>query len=108
MKSLRISVCLAAVLSFGLMAASEQTLFESPNEAAKSLVEAVKAKDKEKVMKMFGDDAKEIANPDSVEAAKEWSDFARYATIAMNVDVEGDSATINVGAQNWSFPVPVK
>lgn len=95
-------------LASSLRAEEVAAEFATPEEASKALQEAAKTVNKEAILKLFGAMAREIANPDTVEAANDWAELAKHFAVFSNVVKEGDTATIYIGAQNWPFPVPIR
>ena len=107
--SLLVFVCSVLLVTKPAQASEpDQKLFATPEEAAKALQAAAKASDKAEILAIFGAGVKEIANPDTVEAAKDWKEFAKRCAQFSNVVKVGDSATLYVGALNWPFPIPIK
>lgn len=100
-----ISVALAA--TFSLPAADQQT-FHSPEEAMSALATAVKTRDTNQIDAIFGPAAREISNPDPVQAAKDLENFAKLLQIAPVLEKRGETnAVLLVGSESWPFPVPL-
>lgn len=89
-------------------AAASQALFSSPEDAMKALVEAVSAKDKDALAQIFGPSAKDLRSGDEVQAATEFEEFAKHLAEKADLVKEGDSKVIlQMGKENWPFPIPL-
>jgi len=99
---------MSTTLLFINASAASQKDFSSPEDALKSLVEAVKAKDRSALNEIFGPAAKELRSHDEVQAATEFEEFAKHLAENANLVKEGDSKVIlHVGNENWPFPIPI-
>ncbi|MFI5295268.1 MAG: DUF2950 domain-containing protein [Thermodesulfovibrionales bacterium] len=88
--------------------AASQALFSSPEDALKALVEAVSAKDKDALAQIFGPSAKDLRSGDEVQAATEFEEFAKHLAEKADLVKEGDSKVIlQMGKENWPFPIPL-
>lgn len=88
--------------------ASSQKLFSSPEDALKSLAEAVNAKDKAALDQIFGPSAKELLSGDKVQDDAEFEKFSKHLAEKTNLVKENDSKTIlYIGNENWPFPIPI-
>jgi hypothetical protein len=96
----------AAAILFG--AAGQQT-FRSPQEAAQALIDAAEKNDTEALLKLFGPEGRAIVvSGDAAEDKNGRADFARLARESMHIDQPYRSrAIIEVGPDNWPFPVPL-
>lgn len=85
------------------------TEYSSPAEAAKAFAEAFKAKDREKILKVFGPDAADLLDSgDEVDDANRLEAFSKVVGQLVAVDKSiTDTATILVGAERWPFPIPL-
>src|SRR6185295_19520313 len=87
---------------------STQTSFATPQEAVQTLVEAVKAKDRDKLRQLFGASIKEILTGDDVQDANDFKDFAEAVAEKTEVEKTGDSkATLFIGKDKYPFAVPI-
>ena len=88
--------------------APSQRLFSSPEDALKTLTEAVKANDKTMLDQIFGPSGKDLRSGDEVQQAAEFSDFAKHLAEKTDLVKENDSKVIlHVGKENWPFPIPI-
>jgi hypothetical protein len=104
---------MAGVAFFQLRAAtaepagSPQT-FRSPDEAVKALVAATQAGDHAAVDVIFGPEVKELLSGDPKQDALEFGVFAelvgQYSQLVRKAD---DRFVLNLGVQNWPFPIPL-
>lgn len=98
----------AAIFFAAPLAASAQQRFKTPEEAVDSLAAAARAKDSRALLRTFGRGSAEIIS--SGDPATD--DETRRAFIAAydakhRVNVEGDSATLVIGTNDWPFPIPL-
>jgi hypothetical protein len=97
-----------AVWCMPLMAAPSQSLFSSPEDALKGLVEAVKAKDKTALNHIYGPSAKDLRSSDEVQAAAEFDEFVKHVAEKTTFAKESDTKVIiYIGNENWPFPIPL-
>jgi Protein of unknown function (DUF2950) len=88
--------------------ASPQRLFASPEQATTALLEAARTKDKTALHEIFGPDAQELLTGDAVQDAANFQSFSRALAEKCLPEPEGDDKVIlNIGAQNWPFPIPL-
>lgn len=89
-------------------AESSRIFFATPQTAVKALGAAVNTTNHAAFMELFGPDAEELANPDTVQGMNELAEF----TAALNVTnrLVGDvnsRLTLEVGFSRWPFPIPL-
>jgi len=87
----------------------KQKMFKSPDEAVKALIESVKAKDKEKLLAIFGPSGKEIISSGDEVADREMGErFVKAYEEASKVVSKGDSKMVlHVGKNDYPFPIPI-
>jgi len=104
---------LAAGAGFQLQAATtgpaqSARQFSSPTDAVKALVVATKAGDRAAVDAIFGPEVKDLLSGDARQDAVEFADFAKsleqYHRLVQKAE---DRFVLNIGAQNWPFPIPL-
>jgi hypothetical protein len=107
-KNLSFAAALVAAAATLLPAAGERT-FSSPQEAAQALIDAAGKNDTEALLKLFGPEGKTIVvSGDPAEDKNVRADFARLAHEGMHIDQPYPGrAIIEVGTDNWPFPVPL-
>jgi len=89
-------------------AASAQKLFATPEEAMKAFIDAVKVKDRTALDLIFGPSAKDLLSGDEVQDAAELDDLAKNLGDKAGLVKDGDSKfTLNIGTENWPFPIPI-
>jgi hypothetical protein len=94
--------------SMPVVGAPSQRLFSSPEDALKTLTEAVKANDKTLLDQIFGPSGKDLRSGDEVQEAAEFKDFAKHLAEKADLVKENDSKVIlHVGNENWPFPIPI-
>ena len=82
--------------------------FASPAEAVKALAAATKAGDHAALNAIFGPDVKDLLSGDPKQDALEFASFAaligQYSRLVQKAD---DRFVLNLGDQNWPFPIPL-
>jgi hypothetical protein len=85
-----------------------QRLFSSPEDALRTLHEAVKTNDKASIDHIFGPSGKDLRSDDKVQDAAEFDEFAKHMAEKTDLVKENDSKLIlHVGKENWPFPIPL-
>jgi hypothetical protein len=88
-------------------AASPRT-FGSPDDAVKSLVAATKAGDHSAIDAIFGPEVKDLLSGDAKQDAIEFTAFSeligQFSELVQKAD---DRYVLNLGDQNWPFPIPL-
>jgi len=104
-------LCLGLVLlsCAGLAsAASEQTLFPTPDEAVKALIAAAGARDQAALTAIFGPEREKLLSGDPVEDSNALAHFAESLKVAAEIQPSGDSkATLVIGEDKYPFPIPL-
>lgn len=94
--------------SFASRVDTTQQIFSSPEEARKSLIAAVQAKDHAALGAIFGPVARELEPGDPVEQAAEFEHFARHLQEGAELVNEGETkAILLIGTEKWPFPIPI-
>ena len=82
--------------------------FASPGEAVKALAAATKAGDRATLDAIFGAEVKELLSGDPKQDALEFASFAtligQFSQLVQKAD---DRFVLNLGNQNWPFPIPL-
>jgi hypothetical protein len=87
---------------------SGQRLFSTPEDAVKALVAATQAHDKPSLLAIFGPASRDLVSGDQVEDAKAAAAFAHaIARLCRLSYVDADKVILNIGAQDWPFPIPL-
>ena len=105
---LLVAVAVVFVWSMPIAGASTQSLFSSPEDAVKALVDAVKAKDDTAIDQIFGPSGKDLHSGDKVQDAAEFDELAGNLAEKTNLVKESDSRVfLHIGQENWPFPIPI-
>jgi hypothetical protein len=89
-------------------AAATERRFATPEEATKALLEAAKAKDKDALHAIFGPGIHDVLTGDAVQDAANFESFTKAMGQLCNPVHEGDDKIVlNIGAENWPFPIPL-
>ncbi|HZL43098.1 MAG TPA: DUF2950 domain-containing protein [Verrucomicrobiae bacterium] len=98
---------LALALPGRLLAAGEQ-IFGSPDEAVNALIAAATNHDTNALRAIFGPEGHELVSPDVVQATEEFKMFVQRLTEKSRLSTNSDSnITLELGADGWSFPIPL-
>ena len=85
-----------------------QVVFASDDEAAKALVTAVKARDKETLHKILGPATKELVSGDPIEDAHDFDAFVKHANEQKRLEKKSENLSIlHIGVQDWPFAIPL-
>lgn len=86
-----------------------QETFSSPEDAMHALVQAVNAKDRVELAKLFGLEYKDLLSGDAVEDDKDLADFDAGLQESAQLQKQNDASfTVLVGKNDWPFPVPIE
>ncbi|HXJ57411.1 MAG TPA: DUF2950 domain-containing protein [Verrucomicrobiae bacterium] len=87
--------------------AAERT-FPTPEEAVNALDLAVNTTNRAAFAVLFGPESERLANPDTVQGARELADFAAAFNATNRLVRDSDTRMIlEVGYNGWPFPIPV-
>jgi hypothetical protein len=86
----------------------KQQTFQSPEDAAVAMVDALKANDTDKLVAIFGSEAREAMSSGDEVADQRGRDLfiAAYDERCVLVD-EGNTKTLHIGSEDWPFPIPL-
>jgi hypothetical protein len=91
-----------------LASSSSQPAFASPEEAGRALVSAVQQQDERSVMRLLGGGNELIGTDDQTEGRLERERFVQKYQEMHRWDREfGGTRVLYIGAENWSFPIPL-
>jgi hypothetical protein len=87
----------------------KQTLFPTPEEAMKALVNAAKTKDRAALSAIFGSNAlQKLLSGDEVQDNREMDEFAAAVEKSAKLEKANDAKfTLTLGENNWPFPIPI-
>lgn len=108
--SVAVSILLAGFFPTLSMAQQPgQRRFPSAEDASNALVEAAKSNDEKALIKIFGQDGKQIVSSgDSVEDANTLANFVeRYQEMHRLMQEPDGTTTLYIGAKNWPTPIPL-
>ncbi len=88
---------------------AKQKSFKSPEEAAKALIDSVKANDTKELLTILGPAGKEVISSGDEVASKAWRDRFVKAYEEMNKLVSENETKIilHVGNGDWPYPIPI-
>ncbi|POP42027.1 DUF2950 domain-containing protein [Superficieibacter electus] len=86
--------------------AQAQQAFNTPEQAAETLVTAVTSHDQDALQQLLGDDWQSYFPPEGVDP-QAVARFLRDWKTRHHIDQTDNTAHINVGVENWQLPVPL-
>ena len=103
------AVCMFPATPASAQAPGGQRLFDSPEAAAKALVEAARANDEQALVEIFGTKYRDLVGTvDKVRDRKNRTRFAKAADEYRLLRPEDDgSVTLVVSYEAWPFPIPL-
>jgi len=105
-RALGFALALCAITQ--LAAAETGKTFTTPEEAVAALAREVKNDNRPELFAIFGPGAQDLVNPDPVQATNEYAAFAAaLAETNRLVRVSDTRRVLQVGQDNWPFPVPI-
>lgn len=98
------------MISAGLLvlplSAFAQQYFSTPDQAAQSLIKAVDSHDEGALQQLLGDDW-QVYLPEKDVDQDSVARFLRDWKVSHTVVLQGNTAHLNVGAENWQLPIPM-
>jgi Protein of unknown function (DUF2950) len=105
-----IAVLATAVLALAGCAKKAETVagFQTPEAAVAALVDALQKNDLAAAGKVLGADTADLLNSgDAVADAADRADFLASLAAKNSIAVDGDTATLLVGENDWPLPIPL-
>ena len=92
----------------GVQADEAYQVFATPAEAVAALNQAVDTTNHAAFMRLFGPEAEELVNADTVQGAQEMAKFAEAFNTTNRLVRESDTRMVlEVGTNDWPFPIPL-
>jgi len=102
------ALLLAGSARLCLAGPASQTTFRSPDDASHALVSALQEHDERAVTEILGGGSELISSDDKVEDTLERERFVqKYQQMHRWVREPGGISILNIGAENWPFPIPL-
>ena len=104
-----VSLVAFAMLAAGCAGKKDEVAgFATPEDAAKALVAAFQADDLTAAAKLLGPGSEELlSSGDAVADKADRADFLADYAAKNSIALEGDQATLVVGPNDWSLPIPI-
>ncbi|RAI03358.1 DUF2950 domain-containing protein [Acuticoccus sediminis] len=104
----RVLVTIAAsILPLGA-ALAEPATYDSPDAAVAAVIDALNAKDRDALLKAFGPENSDVLFSDDAERDRQdWSDFLANYNTMHRIVVDGDTAVLYIGDDQWPAPIPI-
>ena len=103
-----LGLALAAALPQAAAAAPEN--FPTPQAAADAVVAALEAKDRDKLLAIFGPESEDVIfTGEDAKDRENWGEFLRdyKSTHEITTDDDGTTATLSIGPDLWPFPASI-
>ncbi|MCX6951163.1 MAG: DUF2950 family protein, partial [Verrucomicrobia bacterium] len=85
-----------------------QRTFATPAEAVSVLKAAAQADDRPALREIFGPESRELVSGDQIADANSRATFAKAIAQYCRLSYQGDDKVVlNLGAQDWPFPIPL-
>jgi len=98
---------LLALVNMGSIALAQQKTFASAEQAFKAAASAAKSDNDKELLSIFGAPAKDLLfSGDTVADKQRRERFIAAYDEKNHITVDGDSATLIVGKEDWPFPIP--
>lgn len=107
--SRRCAATLATLLLLSpVPALAEPQSFESPEAATEAVVAALEARDRAALIAVFGPENEDVVLTGDDAADREaWGEFLASYRATARIAVDGDTAVLYVGRDQWPFPAPL-
>src|SRR5262245_10997039 len=103
-----IILLLTFISQFTLHAAESARAFSNPQEAVSALGQAANTANRPALMALFGPTSEELVNPDRIQGDREMATFAAAFNATNRLVRESDTRMVlEVGTNNWPFPIPL-
>ncbi len=103
-----LGLAIAMALPQAASAAPEE--FATPQAAADAVIAALEAKDRDKLLVIFGPDSEDVIfTGEDAKDRENWGEFLRdyKSTHEITTDDAGTTATLSIGPDLWPFPAPI-
>src|SRR5579872_6459257 len=88
--------------------ATSQRTFASPAEAAKELIAAARARDRQAIREIFGPEVTNLMTGDQVLDERHLGEFSNDLTERCDIVPQGsNTANLEIGRERWPFPIPL-
>ena len=89
--------------------AADALAFPSPEAAASAVVEALRGRDRDGLLAIFGSDAEDVVlTGEEAQDVEAWGSFLRNYEELNRIAIQADgTATLYVGRDQWPFPAPL-
>jgi len=105
---LLLALGLASLAPLLLAGAETGRTFATPQEALSALTRAVSTTNRDELLALFGPALYDVTNPDRVQAAHDYKEFAAALSETNALARESDTRyTLEIGNDGWPFPVPI-
>ena len=103
-----LSLCAGLLFTMQAHAAESARIFTTPQEAVTALGAAMNGTNRAAFAELFGPDARDLANPDTVQGANELDEFTEAFNVTNRlVGNVASRLTLEVGKERWPFPIPL-
>ncbi|MEM8662706.1 MAG: DUF2950 domain-containing protein [Pseudomonadota bacterium] len=90
-------------------ASAEPAAYDSPEAAVEAVISALNARDRDALLAAFGPEHEDILfSGDQARDRADWTVFLQSYNEMNRIAVEGDTATLHIGTDQWPAPIPVR
>ncbi len=98
----------ALLLATGVPALAAPQSFATPEAAVDAVIAALDATDKDALIAVFGPESEDvILTGDDAQDRDTWGEFLSNYRKLHRIEVDGDTATLEIGTDLWPFPAPL-
>ena len=102
-----LAILAVSVLPLGGAHATPAT-YDSPEAAVEAVVAALEAQSRDDLLAAFGPESEDVIfSDDPARDRQDWGDFLASYKAMNRIVVEGDTAILNIGEDQWPVPIPI-
>ncbi|UOM36429.1 DUF2950 family protein [Acuticoccus sp. I52.16.1] len=102
-----LAILAVSVLPLGGAHATPAT-YDSPEAAVEAVVAALEAQSRDDLLAAFGSESEDVIfSDDPARDRQDWGDFLASYKAMNRIVVEGDTAILNIGEDQWPVPIPI-
>jgi hypothetical protein len=103
-----VAVTAALLLGAAMPALAAPQSFDSPEAAVDAVIAALDAQDKDALVAVFGPESQDvILTGEEQQDRATWKEFLDEYRALNRIEVDGDTATLEIGRDLWPFPAPL-
>lgn len=104
----RTFTAVALALATVTAAHADPASFETPDAAVEAVVAALNAHDRDALLQVFGAEHEDVIfSGDDARDRSDWGDFLQSYNAFHAIEIDGDTATLVIGTDQWPAPIPI-